>query len=142
MEFLFGSLVTLLAIITSKFYLNKTKKLRPSIVPSLSQAQKFELVRPYYALMLNALPDPIDTQASRHYNATSVRVLFSDGKAYWIANNAVYTADINEEGTVEEESTTQLDIIGMDAVELDKISFIVEKLTEGKRNDNWSSGNS
>jgi hypothetical protein len=60
--------------------------------------------------------------------------------AYWIANNALQVAKIID-GIVQEDSAKKVDMMGMDKVELEEMIFIVEKLTEGKSNDRWSSGN-
>lgn len=68
-----------------------------------------------------------------------MRVLFVEDKAYWIKDNSVYSANVFD-GIVDEESAFKLDIMGMDAVELKEISFIVEKLTEGVDDENRYSG--
>jgi hypothetical protein len=39
------------------------------------------------------------------------------------------------------DSVKPVDIMGMDAVELEKMIFIIEKLTEGTANDSGDSGN-
>ncbi len=56
-------------------------------------------------------------------------------KAYWISDNKVLEAPINEDGRIDFESALPIDTMGMDKVELDKISFIVDRLTEGNSND-------
>ena len=142
MEFLFGALVSIMAMMVGKVYLNNKTKISPLSYPRSTQSSKYDLVKPIMQFGLMLEPTLLDTQATRYHDETSVKVLFTEGKAYWITGTAFYEADINEEGLVEEESTRQVDIMGMDKVELDKMSYIVEKLTEGKRNDNWGSGNS
>ena len=142
MEFLFGSFVTILSIVVAKIYLNKTNKLSPLAVPKVSQSQKHQLLSPLIQIGSIFVEQSIDTQATRYHDAHSVKVLFTEDKAYWIANNAVYMAEVSDEGVVEEDSTQRVDTMGMSKVELKEISFIVDKLTEGKRNDTWGSGNS
>lgn len=74
-------------------------------------------------------PKLAETQMSKHNKQTEVRVLFLENKAYWIANNSFYSADL-EDGTVNQNTAKVVDIMAMDKVELDKMSFIVEMLTE------------
>ncbi len=57
------------------------------------------------------------------------------GKAYWINDNKLFEAPISEEGLIDYSSSSPIDTMTMDKVELDKISFIVEKLTEGDNDD-------
>lgn len=90
---------------------------------------------------INIMPlKDLKTQATEHYDSRQVRVLMTETNAYWIANNALYTAEIID-GSVVESSTKKVDMMGMSKVELEEMIFIVEKLTEGKSNDRWSSGN-
>lgn len=67
-------------------------------------------------------------------------MLTTETQAYWIKNNTVYVAEI-ENGIVLNETTKVVDIMGMDKVQLDEMMFIIEKLTEGNINDNWNPGN-
>ncbi len=68
--------------------------------------------------------------------------MFTQSHAYWISNNSVYRANLNENGLIVQESSEVLDMMGMDKVQLDEMMLIVEKLTEGKNSDYWNSGNS
>jgi hypothetical protein len=70
---------------------------------------------------------PLKTQATDHYDSGRMKILFSEDKAYWIKDNAVYCADIVDNQIVEN-SEKPLEMM-----------FIVEKLTEGIDNDNWNS---
>jgi hypothetical protein len=67
--------------------------------------------------------------------------MFLDGRAYWIKDNQFYCADLVN-GNVDQETAKPVDTMGMDKVQLDKMFFIVQKLTEGKADDRRSSGNS
>lgn len=69
-----------------------------------------------------------------------IRIVMTGGKAYWILDNKVLEAPISPEGFVEYESATPIDTMGLDKVELDRLSFIVEKLTEGNDDDRSNSG--
>jgi hypothetical protein len=52
----------------------------------------------------------------------------------------LYTAKLID-GKVDDESTTTVDTMGMDKVQLDKTIFIVSKLTEGLEDDRSNTGN-
>jgi hypothetical protein len=80
------------------------------------------------------------TQATKHNQKTQVRVIFTEEEAYWITNNKLYVAQLID-GIVDEESTKVVDTMTMDKVQLDRMIFIVEKLTEGLTNDSGNSGN-
>lgn len=61
-----------------------------------------------------------------------MRFLLLNGKAYWITDNAVFVADVDDQGIIEE-SKKVVDTMAMDDVQLKEIEFIVNKLTEGNR---------
>ena len=82
---------------------------------------------------------PLDTQAIRFLNSRYAKVVFVDGKAYWIANNSIYTAK-SKNNKIDENTIETVDIMPMNKVELDKMIFIVDKLTEGNENDSRNSG--
>jgi hypothetical protein len=84
---------------------------------------------------------PPNTQSRDYEKKMTVKVVMTEGQAYWIRDNTVYTADIAEDYSVQNETTRIVDIMSMDKVQLDKIIFIVDKLTEGSKNDGGNSGN-
>jgi hypothetical protein len=81
------------------------------------------------------------TQSQKHIQKNMLRVVITEGKAYWILDNVFYTANaIN--GRVDEETIKPLDIEGMPAKELDKMLSILDDLKQGVGpNDSGSSGN-
>lgn len=103
------------------------------------QSHIFEIVKP----LLPPL-DPIvkrrSTQAYAYEEKTNVKIIIIDGNAYWIKDNEFYTAEFTDEG-IDPESTSKVDIMGMDKIQLDKMLFIMDQLREGKGNDSRSSGN-
>ena len=96
------------------------------------------MVRPF-------LPDNEDlqqikvTQAAKHYDKTHIRIIMVQNKAYWIKDSVLYVAQIIN-GEVDHDSAKEVDIMSMDKVQLDKMMFIVDKLTEGTTNDYWNTG--
>lgn len=69
-----------------------------------------------------------------------IRVAIIGDRAYWIADNRVFSAQIDESGFVEYGSGTPIDTMDMDRVELERLSFIVDRLTEGNDNDSSNTG--
>jgi hypothetical protein len=107
----------------------------------LSQAYTYNLIKPALPVLeLLAEPDKLVTQSSKHEESKLTRVLVLENTAYWITNNQVYYANISED-KIDMESTSVVDTMGMDKVELDKMIFIIDKLTEGTDNDHSNSGN-
>lgn len=129
MEYFLGAAITLAAfIILSKTVRSKipVDRLMPI---KYSQAYIFSLMKPF-------LPDisgqkkPLVSQASKHLDKYSLKVFFDFEYAYWIKDNKLYRA-ILEDGNILPETQIEVDTMAMSKVELNKIIFIVEKLTEG-----------
>ena len=124
----------LLFLIFSEY--NKIKQ-QPSLVRvRASQSRTLSML----PLVMINLPKPLNTQASNHRWSTSTRILYTDENAYWIKNNQVYVARL-ENGIIVENSEEIVDMMALSKVQLDEMIFIVEKLTEGKNIDNSGSGN-
>jgi len=135
-EFMLGATVAsaLLFLIFSEY--NKIKQ-QPSLVKvRASQSRTLSML----PLVMINLPKPLNTQASNHRWSTSTRILYTDENAYWIKNNQVYVARL-ENGIIVENSEEMVDMMALSKVQLDEMIFIVEKLTEGKNIDNSGSGN-
>ena len=81
------------------------------------------------------------TQSQKHIQKNMLKVVITEGKAYWILDNVFYTANaIN--GRVDEETIKPLDIEGMPTKELDKMLSILDDLKQGVGpNDSGSAGN-
>ncbi len=70
----------------------------------------------------------------------NVRVIILEDTAYWIKDNAFYTAPMVD-NLINKESAIQVDTIHMDKVQLDKMLFIMDRLREGINDDSRGSGN-
>lgn len=105
-----------------------------------SQAHVYQLIKPVLSMIMPELKRATPTQAKKHWDKMHVRVVFSDTEAFWIADNKLFRAFLVD-GRVDEDSTQVVDTMTMDKVELDRVMFIVEKLTEGLANDSGNSGN-
>lgn len=79
------------------------------------------------------------SQSRIHYDKTNVKVIILDNNAYWIKDNIFYRAPLVNK-MIEKESTEQVDTMGMDKIQLDKMLFIMDKLREGMSDDSRSTG--
>jgi hypothetical protein len=137
-EFLLGSVATVLAILVLRSAMIKDLSKNSKISIRYSQSHIYEITKDF-------IPDEFffkkqrDTQSKSHEKSMYTRVVFLDNEAYWIKNNALFVADMDE-GVVAEETARRVDTIGMDKVQLEKVIHIVEALTEGRKNDSGYSG--
>ena len=104
-----------------------------------SQSHIFEIIKPLLP-PINKTKQNKNTQSYKHEEKTNVKVIIMDGSAFWIRENVFYTAQFDPEG-IDKDSTTVVDIMGMDTVELNKMLFIMDQLRKGKDNDSSSTGN-
>ncbi len=81
------------------------------------------------------------TQSKKHENMESIKVIIMDNNAYWIKNNVFYTAEVDQFGTVDKDTTQVVDTMAMDDVQLDQMLFIIDRLKEETFNDRGGSGN-
>lgn len=89
----------------------------------------------------NEMAEQKPSQSSKHTEKLFTRVVFLEGKAYWLKDGKFFVADVVD-GNVNKEAATEVDTMAMDAIQLNKIKFIVERLTEGKNNDSRNAGQS
>jgi hypothetical protein len=82
------------------------------------------------------------TQSQKHVQKNMLKVVITEGKAYWILDNVFYTANaIN--GRVDESTVRPLDIENLSKKDLDKMLSILDDLRKGmESNDSGSAGNS
>jgi len=135
METLFGFVLAFAAIFFIKRFiltdklLNKNKTVRVIY----RQSHIFSLIAPalpYMPLQISLKP----TQSYLNEEKNRQRTIFTEDKAYWIKDNAFYEANLSN-GEIDTSTIKVVDTMTMDKVELDKMIFIVQKLTEGMRND-------
>lgn len=79
------------------------------------------------------------TQSAKHSEKNTITVLQLGDAVYWIAKNSLYTASYSN-GQINEESTKVVDTMALDAVQLEKIIYIVDTLTRESSNDSSNSG--
>jgi len=141
MEYFLGSLITFITIVAVGKML-KPKEEGPQTLDFLQYSQSYshDLVKPFLPTGLElARLSAKPTQSEIHDQKQKIRVIMMKNKAYWIKNNAFYNAEI-QDGEILKETTSQVDIMGMDKVQLEEMIFIVEELTRGFRDDSGNTG--
>jgi len=140
MEYVIGAVLTLVTVATANRLITKQLKKEKKTVVRYSQSHIYSVVAP----MMFGFNSPIPSRSSQSYNYQEeayLRVVISDGKAYWIKENTFYTAEVID-GTVDKESTREVDTMTMSDVELKKMLVIVETLREGGNNASGGTGKS
>jgi hypothetical protein len=134
---IFGaSLLTAAMLFSIFFYLFKARK-HTKTVQIISQAR---LHHRYSGSKKHKRRLKPKTQSSRHQDESTTKVIVVDDVAYWIKNNTFYKAPLVNE-KIDKDSAEKVDTTNMDKVQLDKMLFIVDKLTEGTSDDSRGSGN-
>jgi hypothetical protein len=137
MEYFAGSIVTLVTMYIVAKLVNHPKNNVKSVKTNFSQSRQYELVADFIPI---TPVKPLITQSMKHEQSQYVRIFFVGDDAYWIEDHRVYTAKF-ENGIVDKENKKTVDMTTIDKVELDKMIFVVERLTEGLSNDSRDSGN-
>lgn len=143
MDYLIGFFVgTTLMVVFYKFLIKNSQKTNDKVAIKYSQSHIFNIIKPFASIIYSVPKPAIKTQTTEYEKSQTVRVIMTEGQAYWIRDNTFYTADINEDYSVDNDSTRVVDTMSMDKVQLDKIIFIVDRLTEDSDNDDSNSRNS
>jgi hypothetical protein len=138
MEYLLGFAMAIIAIIAFRFVLAQNVDIFSIPEIRYSQSHIHEMIK-YYLPSSFFYKKRVRSQSDNHEEKLYTKVVFLENQAYWIKDNALLIADL-EDGVVLEETTRQVDTIGMDSVQLDKVIGIVSALTEGRKNDSGYSG--
>lgn len=137
MEYFLGSFITLISLFIFNKMLKKITKDKIGI-PVFTQTEKVELLKNYLVSVIARKPEQ-KTQSRNHLKKNSMRAFFLGKDVYWIENGFLFTAKITN-NEIDESTKKRVDTHSLDKVELDKISFIVDKLTEGNKDDSGNSG--
>jgi len=141
MEYLFGFVSSILIIIIYNLLAFK-KNIEKKI--GFSQVDKHQVISNF--LVTNSIgykniKKNIKTQSQLHEEKNSIKVIIMDNSAYWIKDNVFYTAQISLDGNVDKDTTSIVDTMAMDKVQLDKMMFIIDRLREGTFDDSGGTGN-
>lgn len=137
MEYFLGSVITLVSLFVFNQMLKKITSETLS-VPTFSQTTKVELLKNYLINIVTKKSET-ETQSRNHLKKSSMKAFFLGKDVYWIEGGFLFTAKIGN-NEIDESTKKRVDTHSLDKVELDKISFIVDKLTEGNKDDSGNSG--
>lgn len=136
MDYFIGAMTTLLCVLAVypfvRAQINKINKINVQY----RQSYNFSLIQPWASI--SRPRKELITQATKHHDANSTRVVISNDKAYWIFNNQLLSAEVID-GKVDGNTTQKVDTMALNEVELDGLAFIVDKLTEGTQNESSDS---
>jgi len=139
LEFVLGALTTIfIFVVANRILRGPISKIQNTKI-RYSQSHVYSLISPILDYVPDMPKDPPIRQSNNLMKDSYTRVLILDDSAYWIKDQALYTAEIMD-GMVNKETTRRVDTMTMDKVELDKTMFIVEKLREGLDSDSGGSG--
>lgn len=139
MEYFLGSAITMIAMfITTRLVLPRTLNTKKDAL-RYSQSHIHMLILPLVPEIKNYKKKMV-TQSSKHEDRVNIKVVIFDNKAYFVKEGIFYCADMNGD-FIDKSSTTVVDTIGMDRVQLDKMLFIMDQLRDGKKNDSGDSRN-
>jgi len=140
MEYVVGAVLTLITVVVANRLITKQLKNQKRTVVRYSQSHIYSVIAPMMFGFNGAIPKR-STQSSNYQEEAYIRVVIVDGKAYWIKQNTFLSGD-DVDGTVDRESTKEVDTMSMSDVELKKMLVIVETLREGEGNDSGGTGKS
>jgi hypothetical protein len=80
------------------------------------------------------------SQARKHIEKNSVKVLIIENNAYWVHDNMFYVAD-TVDGSVDSETVRPVDTNNMSKRDIDKMLFILDSLKNGNSDDSSSAWN-
>jgi len=136
MEYFLGSIITLIVISVLGILIKRTAQDHKEVRVRNSQSYFFYILGRF----LDAHDDELrgkPSQAKDYLEKMHTRVFIVRDKAYWIKDNKVFVAAFADQ-TIDHENAQEVDIMGMDPVQLKEMLFIVDKLKEDNYNDNWN----
>ena len=134
MDFLMGSISASLAIFLSYKVISRAiwdSQVYPLKVKAYQSHKHQTLVDAGYSSkwMYDEEAPLLKTQATDFHDSQAIRILIVEAKAYWIDRHILYTADVVN-GDMDQNTAKPIDTMVLDKVQLDKIMFVVDKLTE------------
>jgi predicted XRE-type DNA-binding protein len=135
MEFMFGAIFMLIVLLFFGRIMKQTKVTR--VLPVVYSQSRTNQINNRYDFVKSIKKI---TQSSEDFRQNNMlKVITIDGLAYWIEENALYQAEIINRNIIQE-TKKKVDTHTIDGVELDKIVFIVDRLTKGN-DDSSNTGN-
>jgi len=134
-EYFLGALTTLIVIVvTNKVLRKKVEGNKEIPVIRYNQSHIYSLLKPLLPGSGFGFRPIKESQSLKYQKDVYVKIMVIENKAYWIKDNALFVADMVN-GELMKESSKQVDTMAMDKVQLERMMFVVEQLTEGSPND-------
>lgn len=140
MEYIVGAVLTLAIVVITNKLITKQLSGETRAVVRYSQSHIYSVVAPMMFGFNSSIPKR-STQSYNYQEEAYIRVVVVDGNAYWIKENTFYTAEVVD-GSVDKDSTKEVDTMSMNDVELKKMLVIVETLREGGNDASGGTGKS
>jgi len=134
MEYFLGCLTTLIIMFVTTRLVQKNNIKKPKLL--FSQSRGYSITEQYFR---KKYLKRAKRQSVNFISNKSAKTVYMNDLAYWIENNSLYQAK-HIDGKIIKETQKKVDIMSMDRVELKRMIFIVDKLTEGLNNDSGDSG--
>lgn len=81
-----------------------------------------------------------ETQLTKRMDEEEVKVVLTDDKAYWVADNIFYDADLVDDRP-DMSTAKPIDASNMSKEDVDKMLFILDNLDRGNKDERGSTGN-
>lgn len=136
MEYFFGAITTLIVIVVTNRVLRSRVDIKKTNVPLIryNQSHIYSLVKPLLPSGGFGFRPIKESQSLKYQKDVYIKIMVIENQAYWIKDNALFVAEMVN-GELMKESSRQVDTMSMDKVQLERMMFVVEQLTEGSPND-------
>lgn len=141
MDYAIGALITLtIVVIVNRLIVHEIQDHKKYNTGQIrySQSHVYSLIAPFLDSEQFS-PSRPKTQTDAYYEKNYLRILVFEGFAYWIKNNQLYRA-LMDNGQIDHDTTEEVDTMSMNDVQLQKTIMIVEMLKEGISDDRGSAG--
>lgn len=128
-----------LTLLLVSYILYRGRKIREFNKIKYTQSGIHEIIKNFIPSNFFDKPKKL-SQAKKHAEKNTIKVLFVGDKAYWVANNIFYAADVFN-GDVDIETANPINTEDMTKKDIEKMLFILDNLRNGKTNDSGSAGN-
>lgn len=81
-----------------------------------------------------------ETQITKRMDSEAVKVVLTDDKAYWVADNVFYDADLVDNHP-DMSTAKPIDTNNLSKEDIDKMLFILDNLDRGNKDERGSTGN-
>lgn len=128
-----------LTLCITSYIIYKGRKVRNFPGIAYTQSSIHMMIKDFLPKTLYEKPMQL-SQSIKHVEENTIKVIFIEGKAYWVSNNIFYCADVSS-GGVDIDTTRPVDTTDMSKKDIDKMLFILDNLKNGSNDDSSSAGN-